>query len=326
MRRIMIIGGYGAVGREAAGALTRWFPDADIVVAGRNPATATPIPGTTARRLDAADADGVVEALAGVDTVLMCAELDNVRLARTCLERGVHYLDITATHELLVQLENLDELATAHGATAVLSVGLVPGVTNLLARYCAERIPAGDLRIGVLLGTGERHGPAATRWTVNRLGELTGSWRMRFPEPYGRRTVHRFPFSDQFTLPRTLGFVRVETGLCLDTRGGTALLAAASRPAVARLLHRPRVHRAVLGALNGVHLGSDGFAVSAAAGAVHVSFSGRRQSRATGLIAALLVRRLPTMPPGARHIEQLVDPVDVLTELATLGYALDLGD
>lgn len=325
MKKVLIVGGYGTVGREAAGALTQWLPGADVVVAGRNPAAASPTPGTTTLRLDAADGAAVAGALAGVDAVLMCAELDNVRLARACLERGVHYLDVTASHELLTMLASLDGLAADHGATGVLSVGLVPGVTNLLARYCAERVPGGDIRIGALLGSGEKHGPAATRWTVDNLGELSGSWRMRFPAPHGNRVVHRFPFSDQFSLPHTLDVAGVATGMCMDTRVTSALFAAASRPAVARLLHSPGVSRALLTMLNRVHLGSDNFAVAATAGPVRASFSGRRQSRATGLVAALLVRGLTRMPAGVRHIEQLVEPVEFLTELAGLGHAVEFG-
>jgi hypothetical protein len=41
-------------------------------------------------------------------------------------------------------------------------------------------------------------------------------------------------------------------------------------------------------------------------------------------VAALLVRHLPGLPPGARHVEQLVDPVAFLTELAADGFDLDL--
>ncbi|GGO08652.1 hypothetical protein GCM10010116_17560 [Microbispora rosea subsp. aerata] len=325
MTTILILGGYGAVGREAARALTG-DPGTHVIVAGRNPGKAAPIPATTAMRVDAADPADLATALDGVDTVLMCAEIDNVRVARACVERGIHYVDVTASHHLLAGLQALDGPARKHGATVALSVGLIPGVSNLLARVCVERSASGDLLIGALLGSGEAHGPAALAWTLDGLGRLEGSWTMRFPEPYGERTVHRFPFSDQYTLPGTLGAGSARTGLCLDSRLVTRLLSAAGRPAVARLLHRPQVRRLLLGALGAVHVGGEGFAVTVRRGAVRGSFSGRRQSRATGLVAARLIRRLPDLPPGAAHIEQLVDPIPFLTELAGEGFALDLGD
>jgi saccharopine dehydrogenase (NAD+, L-lysine-forming) len=44
------------------------------------------------------------------------------------------------------------------------SVGLAPGLTNLLAKYCLEWLGTVDaLEIGILLGLGEAHGPAAIR-------------------------------------------------------------------------------------------------------------------------------------------------------------------
>jgi hypothetical protein len=175
----------------------------------------------------------------------MCAELDNPRVARACLERGIDYLDVSASHQVLVGIGELDYLARRNDATAVLSVGLAPGVTNLLARHCLEHSSTREARIGVLLGLGEPHGPAALAWTLDGLVSSTGSWPMRFPAPHGIRTVHRFPFSDQYTLSDALD-AAVHTGLCLDSRLVTALPATAGRPAVAGLLRRPKIRKFLL--------------------------------------------------------------------------------
>ncbi|MEV0585207.1 NAD(P)H-binding protein [Nonomuraea sp. NPDC050310] len=318
MTTILVLGGHGAVGRHAVGALAAGLPGATLLVGGRNP---RPVPGARPVRVDATDPAALAAALEGVDTVLMCAELDNARVARACLERGIDYLDVTASHAQLAAIEDLHDLAVRNEATAVLSVGLVPGVTNLLARHVAERDPAAsELRIGVLLGAGERHGPAALAWTLDGLGVLDGSWPMTFPAPYGRRTVHRFPFADQFTLPGTLGVPHARTGLCLDSGMLTGVLAAARIPALARLLR----HRWVRRSLERVHIGGDGFAVTVSTGRAHASFTGRAQSRATGRVAAQLIGKLPALPPGVGHIEQLVDPAAFLTTLAAGGFDLSL--
>ncbi|MEV1122089.1 saccharopine dehydrogenase NADP-binding domain-containing protein [Actinosynnema sp. NPDC049800] len=298
--RVVVFGGYGAVGREAAAVLSSSH---DVVVAGRNPPAT--VPGATAVRVDLRG--DVTGALDGADAVLMCAEVDNARIARACLDRGVHYLDVTASHGTVAAIGALEG-----DATALLSVGLAPGVTNLLARHCVELTGARDVEIGVLLGGGERHGAAAVAWTLDGLADLGPSWRVEFPAPYGTRTVHGFPFSDQRTLPDTLGVDRVRTGLCLDSRLVTALL-----PAAARFAHR-------LGPLAKAHVGGDGFAVAVSAGGVTCAFSGRRQSRATGVVAALLVDRLPALPPGVWHVDQVVDPVPFLTEVAAHGFDLHL--
>ncbi|WP_433466673.1 hypothetical protein [Spirillospora sp. CA-128828] len=210
---------------------------------------------------------------------------------------------MSASREVLAGIARLDRLATERSATAVLSVGLAPGVTNLLAREFGGR----DVDIGVLLGSGERHGPSAVEWTLDSLADLGESWRMQFPAPYGIRTVHRFPFPDQHTLPG-----RVRTGLCLDSRALTALLPRLVRFRDARPL-RAMFHR--------VHVGGDGFAVAVASGGTVRAFTGRRQSRATGLVAAMVVRRLAGMPPGVRHIEDAVGP-GFLPDLAGHGFEL----
>lgn len=342
VRRIVIFGGYGAVGREAAAELAA--DGREVVLAGRNPHKARTVPGTRLVRADLADATQVAAALDGAYAVLMCAETGNADLARSCFERGVHYLDVTASAEILAAIEKCDTVAEEHGAVGVLSLGLAPGVTNLLARHVAERTrqalpegeppqdapaPARELRIGVLLGSGEAHGPAAVRWTLDSLGVLDGSWQMPFPGR--RRTVHRFPFSDQFTLPRTLGVDRITTGLALDSRPLTALLAAARRPWPARIMRSG----AVESLLGRVHIGSDRFVVQVDSGVpaglgpdaeplAAARFSGRLQGRVTGLAAALMIRRLDELPSGVRHIEELVEPADFLAELAGHGFELEL--
>lgn len=96
--------------------------------------------------MDLRDDADVRSALDGAYAVLMCAEVDNARIARACLERGVHYLDVTASHPTLAAMRALEG-----DATALLSVGLAPGVTNLLARHCVELTGAHDVEIGVLL-------------------------------------------------------------------------------------------------------------------------------------------------------------------------------
>ncbi|MEU8123303.1 saccharopine dehydrogenase NADP-binding domain-containing protein [Spirillospora sp. NPDC049024] len=298
MKRVVVLGGYGAVGREVVAGLLGHVPE--VVAAGRDLAKARTVPGALAMRIDLRGDD--LEQIAA-DAVVMCAETGNARVAEACLARGVHYVDVSASHAVLSGIEALDRLAAERNATAVLSVGLAPGVTNLLARESG----GGEVDIGVLLGAGERHGPSAVEWTLDSLAGLGESWRMRFPEPYGVRTVHRFPFSDQYTLPG-----RVRTGLCLDSRAMTALLP--------RLVPF-RDLRPLRAAFRRVHIGGDGFAVAVRSGGTVRSFAGRRQSRATGLAAAMTVRRLDGMRPGVHHIEDVAGP-DFLPDLAAHGFEL----
>jgi len=76
-------------------------------------------------------------------------------------------VDVSASYAFLREVERLDALAREHRATGVLSVGLVPGLTNLLAKRCAQVLDSvRSLDISVLLGLGGAHGEAAVRWTA----------------------------------------------------------------------------------------------------------------------------------------------------------------
>lgn len=311
-RRILVVGGYGAVGTVVTATLDQWFPGR-VMPAGRDAARARRLGGV---RVDVTDPDGMgraLDELGDVAAVVLCAEPPDGGAARACLERGVHLVDIGATSRLLDAVAGLHDVAVSSGATAVLSVGVAPGLTNLLARRAHEDVGgARQLDLTVMLGSGEHHGGDAVRWTVEHLADPATAPAQRTALPgYGTRTAHPFPFSDQHTLPRTLGVPAVTTRLCLDSRPLTAALFALRRTGLLRAARRPGVRRMLTGALSRVHLGGDGFALRADARRgdrrAAWALTGHGQSRATGLVAAYVVRELVTgVPPaGVHHIEQL---------------------
>ncbi|WP_234330869.1 saccharopine dehydrogenase NADP-binding domain-containing protein [Streptomyces sp. NRRL F-4474] len=322
--RIVVVGGYGAVGATVAATLEGWFPGR-VVVAGRDEARARLLGGV---RADVADPDGfrrTLEELGDVAVVVLCVEPPDTGVARVCLERGVHLVDIGATRRLLDGVADLHDLAAGAGATAVLSVGVAPGLTNLLARRVHEAVGGAErIDLTVLLGAGERHGADAVRWTVEGLAGPVAEAPLRTTLPgHGRRTAHPFPFSDQHTLPRTLGVEQVTTRLCLDSKPLTTALFGLRAAA-----RRPAVRRALTAAFSRIHLGGDGFAVRADArrGDLHAAcaVTGREQSRMTALAAAYATRALLTgaLPVGVHHIEQLPALADLPESLGAHGLTV----
>ncbi|MFI2433186.1 saccharopine dehydrogenase family protein [Streptomyces sp. NPDC018693] len=311
--RILVVGGYGAVGAVVTARLAEWFPGGRVVPGGRDEARARRQGGV---RVDVTDPDGfrrVLDGLADVAVVVLCVEPPDAGIARICLERGIHLVDIGATPRQLAAVAALHDTACSAGATGVLSVGVAPGLTNLLAHRAHEAVGGADrLDLTVLLGSGERHGGDAVRWTVEHLAEPVTARPLRTELPgYGTRAAHPFPFSDQHTLPGTLGVPEVTTRLCLDSRPLTATLFALRRTGLLRAARRPGVQRTLTGVFRRVHLGADGFAVRADArrGDRHAAYAltGQGQSRVTGLVAAYVTRDLltGTPPAGVHHIEQL---------------------
>ncbi|MEV6348987.1 saccharopine dehydrogenase [Actinoplanes sp. NPDC051851] len=314
MADILVIGGYGAVGAGVSVLLDEWFPGR-VIAAGRRPDAAT-LPATIRRaRLDLADPASLGRLLDthAIEAAVLCVEPADATVAATLLDRGIHLIDIGATDGLHRQVEALHDRAVAAGATGVLSVGLAPGLTNLLARRASEEVGgATAIDITVMLGAGERHGADAVAWTVAGLGRETADTPRRVAMPgHGVRSAFPMDFSDQHSLRRTLG-TAVTTRMCLDSALSTALLAGLRRLGVFRAARRwPAVRRLVTAALSGIHLGGDAYAIRVDAvngdRRATLTLGGNSQSRVTALVAAHVTRTVLTgvLPAGVHHVDQL---------------------
>ncbi|MBW8485679.1 saccharopine dehydrogenase [Actinomadura parmotrematis] len=292
MATFLVLGGYGAVGREIV-ALLRDGGD-EALAAGRDAARAD-------RRVDLAEPGlrSYRAALDGAGVVVNASGAEDPRFAELAAARGAAFVDITATTSYTAELERLDP-----PRPVLLGVGLAPGLTNLLAADVHRAAP-GPVDVAVLLGAGDRHGPAATDWTYRLLGRrfhhggdtirnLTRPRAFDLPG-LGRRRLYRLDFSDQHALSRDLG-VPVRTYFGLDSRTATAALAA--------LTWLPGASRAP----RGVHPpGGDGWLLLARGHDGTVRWArGRGQSRGTAIVTAAAARLAPGLPPGTRHLHHVL--------------------
>lgn len=346
---ILIIGGYGAVGRVMALALADEFPGS-VVVAGRSYEKAQALAAESGgkirpRRVDLAAAHQKPDILNGVSLVVLCLDVPDVQFVEVCLQRGIHYVDITAEDPILRQIEALDGVAKANGSTAVLSVGLSPGLTNLLARHAQEQFaPLQQVDIHVFLGLGEAHGAAATRWTLKNLNasymvrendktrqvrSFGASKQALFPHGLGRRRVYRFNLADQHVLSRTLDLPSVSTWIAFDPPSTTKLMAFMRRSGLSKLLRYRWIENAVVQAATTVQYGSEKFAVqieargekAGRATSQTYTVTGEGQGRATALAAAQTVERLVSgaFSAGVFHSEQLFAPLPFIRRLEPEG-------
>jgi Saccharopine dehydrogenase NADP binding domain len=327
---VVVLGGYGAVGRAVSGTLAARLPGR-VIVAGRDRGRAADLaaalPGAVrARQVDVAQVDDWGRVLAGARVAVMCVERANVAVARACLARGIDYVDVSATSSVLADIARLDDLAVDRGATAVLSVGLAPGVTNLLARLCRDRLPAATaIDLTLCFGLSGDHGADSRRWVLDNLAAPSGHvarGRIRVDLPgLGRRTAHPFPFSDQTTLTEGLG-IPVTTRLCFDSPVATTAVFALRAVGAYRLARRLRATGLIERAFEQVRFGHDRFVVQATATDEHgrtvtTTAQGHGECRATGIVAAHVALRLHgrATPAGVRHLDELVDPTSFLDEL-----------
>lgn len=80
-------------------------------------------------------------ALAGVDAVVNAASHRiNLPVMRACLEAGAHYTDLGGLFHFALAQYELDEAFRERGLAAAISMGSAPGLTNMLAAACCERL------------------------------------------------------------------------------------------------------------------------------------------------------------------------------------------
>src|SRR5215204_182219 len=347
---ILIIGGYGTVGRRVAADLAPDYPGR-VVVAGRSAEKAAQLGaelghGARGRRVDVGDPDSVEAALEGVGLVISCIDQPEPHLLRAAIARGLAYTDVAPHLMTRRPTEAIKAEATRSGARIVLGSGLAPGISSLLARLGADRVGAVEkVEVGVLLSVGDAYGPASRAYLLEELSLPYAVWtegrevparpfggyaRVLFPPPLGRRKAYLFPFSDQVFFPDTLGARTALSRLALEPPWLGALLAVLVRLRAMAMLGRragaeERVQR--LGAwLRRRYEGRDRYGivveVEGARGRVRASLVGRGQAEGTAIGAAAVVRALAegeVKRPGIWLAEEVVAPEPFFERLAARG-------
>lgn len=330
--QVMVIGGYGHVGQQICLQLSEVYPG-QIVAAGRSYEKAEQFSRQSKGKVRPYQLD-VSEPLYSdwmdkTKLVIMCLDQEDPSFAEACLRSGIDYIDISAKGAYMEQLAKLDQQYI--GATALLSVGLAPGLTNLLAAKAASMLSSvNQIDIGIMLGLGDQHGKAAIEWTLDhvhtdyvltkhhqrkRVKSFTGGKRIDFGGSLGKRHAYQFPFSDQQTLPSTLHVPSVTTRLCFDSRAATRALAFTRSLGMTSFLTLPKIKDRAISMIQSSQIGTDQYAVKVEAtgmdeNKVHqaaLGIKGHDESQATAQVASaaalhLLSRRFQT---GVFHIEEV---------------------
>jgi saccharopine dehydrogenase-like NADP-dependent oxidoreductase len=139
VKRIVILGGAGAMGRITARDLARTGGDTvQAVIADRDLAPAADL-DVEKVSVDVKDPASLRRALDGAFVAIASLPYRfNLEAMHGALEAGAHYIDLGGLfHVTRRQLELKSEFARA-GRTAVLGVGSAPGILNVMAVMCAE--------------------------------------------------------------------------------------------------------------------------------------------------------------------------------------------
>lgn len=228
-KRIIVLGGCGAMGSEATRDLARTSDFEEIVIAdadlARAQALADELGGGRVRaiQIDANDEAALTEKLRGFDVVANCTTYHfGLIVTRAAINSRVNYLDLGGLYNTPKQLE-MDEDARRAGVTICLGCGATPGVTNLMAKAAAEQLDQVDeVHIAFasfrsiapspgLLDTVLDEFSASSRrffWQDGQFVEtpaFSGAKQVRFAEPVGKIETFYVPHSETHTIHRFIG-------------------------------------------------------------------------------------------------------------------------
>ncbi|XP_024528585.1 uncharacterized protein LOC9641433 [Selaginella moellendorffii] len=141
-KEVVLIGGTGRVGSSTARALARVWPDLQLVLAGRNRERGEGIAseigaGTKFRAVDIEDLNSVAQAIEGAKLVIHSAgpfqRKNRCTVLEAAIETKVPYIDVCddLTHAQLAK--SLHNKAVEAGVPAIITTGLYPGVSNIMA-------------------------------------------------------------------------------------------------------------------------------------------------------------------------------------------------
>ncbi len=353
---ILIVGGYGVVGRRIAVELAADYPD-QVTIAGRDGAKAAEAAaaigyGARGRRIDTSLASSIATALEGMATVISCVDLPDRALLWAAIERGLRYTDITPRLTELgrgAAYEKVDGAARSSGARIVLGTGIAPGIANVMARALADSLGCADeIETALLLPAGDSGGPALFGYFLQELAmsydilvrgvecparAFSAPRLVEFPPPAGARLAYLFPFSDQVLYPRTLGAKTAVTRLAVDPAWLGRLLAVMVSTGASRLMAVEWIRNALTNARRGQNRPSGKEArfelrvdVRCGNRLKYATLVGQAQADATALAAAETARLLiegNVSEPGAWTPEQVIDPAPFFARLASRGLRVE---
>ncbi|MBL7544782.1 MAG: saccharopine dehydrogenase NADP-binding domain-containing protein [Bdellovibrionaceae bacterium] len=338
--RVLIVGGYGKVGL----AITEYLVGCTgyrITLAGRHPEKGV----AALRRFQSlAVVDSILfdvnsdksdwdDTLKMFNIVITCIDTDQTNLVEACIKLGIHYLDVTANDVYHQQVEKLAARYDVR-STVLMSIGLAPGLTNLLAADVVRSSSADCVDISILLGSGENHGRAAIHWTIKEL--LNSAIQKRknrirkkfFGAELGTRMAFPFNFSDQYSLQRTQKNVMFQTRLSLDrSLLNFSILSIYKIPYLAKLLKLLSIDSLVDMLLlfksesDVFSVLVEGFQKSASSKRVGIKvLRGYGEGKITGLVGALACMKVhEKQKNGIFHIHEFIKLEEIQADLLKAG-------
>ncbi|MHA2140401.1 MAG: saccharopine dehydrogenase family protein [Candidatus Thorarchaeota archaeon] len=180
MARIVVIGGCGTVGSIAVKTLASYDDFSEIVVAdldyegAQTCAQEADAEKCSAIQVDATNPDNIKEVIKGADLVLnVCGPFYKLGpiVLKAVIEESINYVDVCDDFDATEILLKMDDDAKKAGITALTGMGGSPGVSNLLAKFCADVMLDEVDAIDILHvhGGDNREGPAVIAHRIHSM-------------------------------------------------------------------------------------------------------------------------------------------------------------
>ena len=225
-KAVVVLGGAGSVGSEAARQLAQRGKFSTIIIADQNIQIAHRLAqelGAEAAEIDVSDEAAVTTLIRQADVVLNAAGpffRYGSGVIRAAIEARIPYADVNDEEEpieALFSTDDIDRAARDAGIPLLVSLGTSPGLTNILTRHGAQEFDTVD-SVQIALATGPwtrgfavwaHHLHAHSgQTTIYRNGEWTQVPAMSeeevitFPWYPGHAQVHIVSHPEPLTLPR----------------------------------------------------------------------------------------------------------------------------
>jgi saccharopine dehydrogenase-like NADP-dependent oxidoreductase len=225
----MVLGGVGWIGATLIKVLAE-HPEVDEVIIGdidetRSRQLIEEIGGGVGyRKVDVYDHEALVQVMMDMDAVANALWYEfAIRVAEAAIDARVPLTDLGAMPELTWKQLELDEAAREAGILNIMGCGETPGISNVLARWGADRMDVIDsihirdgevgknslewLQYSVRTSMDEMTQPS-TMYQDGQYLDLpprSGAELYTFPDPIGEQECFNVPFEEAVTFPKFLG-------------------------------------------------------------------------------------------------------------------------
>jgi Saccharopine dehydrogenase NADP binding domain len=227
--KVLVLGGYGNFGKRIARLLTR--NGVAVIIAGRDRSKADGLVRTLPEGLaEAAAFDAKTDLgrhLATSDTAVVvntCGpfQTSDYGVARTCIESGVHYIDLADGRDFVVGITTLQNNAAARGVTVISGASTVPALTSAVIEHYLPQLSEIDaLTFGIAPGQKAERGLATTQAILSYVGKqlkpcagfkLRYGWQDLYRQSYpeiGNRWMANCDIPDLDLLPGKYGIDKI---------------------------------------------------------------------------------------------------------------------